>query len=56
MEEIVQIQLEKAEYCGVSISHKTENFPNKIENGKVDGKDLIICTDQRRLQQVLLNI
>lgn len=43
VEEIVQIQREKAEFCGINLSFTLENFP--VSEDQIDERDLIICTD-----------
>jgi signal transduction histidine kinase len=50
IEEILQIQQEKAEFCGINLSCNFENFPVKEGSNSEDKRDLIICTDERRLQ------
>lgn len=41
VEEIVQIQKEKAEFCGINLFYDLENFPRKGD----DEFEHIICTD-----------
>ena len=67
VKEIILVQGHKAEFNGINVRMNFENFPlsknyskriNLVERSSFGSKDydLEICTDQRRLQQVLLNL
>lgn len=45
--EIVNIQMLKAEFCGIHLSIAMKNFPNN---------SFYVSSDQQRIQQVLLNL
>jgi signal transduction histidine kinase len=64
IEEIMSIQMLKAEFCGIDLSFEMVNFPMKskfdqiVSNVDIDSDllDYIVCSDMQRLQQVILNL
>ena len=61
IEEVMLVQKIKAEMSGIQLTAKFVNFPLKKDaqiagNDKIEEEmDYIVCTDMRRIQQVLLN-
>ena len=54
--EIYTIQKYKADEQGVRIEMKFDSFPPADDANELCGKRFTICTDEQRLQQVLINV
>jgi signal transduction histidine kinase len=61
--EIINVQKLKADFCAIDLSFLMKNFPLKKSTGgisktipKDSDTDYVICSDTQRVQQVLLNL
>jgi signal transduction histidine kinase len=62
--EIVNVQKLKAEFCGINLSFLMKNFPMKSRDNSGIQKTIlkdsdfnyVVCSDTQRVQQVLLNL